>query len=49
MLAAPARVDCQVDTPLGAVALAEMLSAAPRILIKATNGPRMVSAAELRR
>jgi len=49
MLAAPARVDCQVDTPLGAVALVEMLSAAPRILIKATNGPRMVSAAELRR
>jgi phosphoribosyl-dephospho-CoA transferase len=43
---APARVDCQVDTPLGAIAVAELTSGAPQLLIRHAAGPRLVDAAD---
>ncbi|MCI2421917.1 malonate decarboxylase holo-ACP synthase [Saccharopolyspora sp. K220] len=36
------RVDCQLDAPWGAVALAELLSGADRVLLRTPNGPRLV-------
>ena len=40
---APGRVDLQLETPYGAVALREWAGAAPRVLLKTQNGPLLVS------
>ncbi|WP_027909793.1 malonate decarboxylase holo-ACP synthase [Pseudomonas sp. URMO17WK12:I4] len=40
---APGRVDLQLETPHGAVALREWAGEAPRILLKTQNGPLLVS------
>ncbi len=37
------RVDLQLDTPLGGVALGEWAGGAARVLVKAAEGPRLVS------
>lgn len=41
--AAPGRIDLQLETPCGAVALREWASEAPRVLLKTQNGPLLVS------
>lgn len=43
----PARVDCQLDLPVGGVALADVLGTADRVLLRTTHGPALVSRAEL--
>lgn len=40
---APGRIDLQLETPHGAVALREWASEAPRVLLKTQNGPLLVS------
>ncbi|WP_161865896.1 malonate decarboxylase holo-ACP synthase [Pseudomonas yangonensis] len=40
---APGRIDLQLETPHGSVALREWASAAPRVLLKTQNGPLLVS------
>lgn len=40
---APARIDLQLETPHGAVALREWAGEAPRVLLKTQNGPLLVS------
>ena len=45
----PARVDCQVDIPAGAVALAEIMSSSSRVMVRASGGPRLIAAGELAR
>ena len=40
---APVRIDLQLETPHGAVALREWASEAPRVLLKAQDGPLLVS------
>jgi phosphoribosyl-dephospho-CoA transferase len=40
---APARIDLQLETPYGAVALREWASEAPRVLLKTQEGPLLVS------
>lgn len=40
---APGRVDLQLETPHGAVALREWAGEAPRVLLKTQNGPLLVS------
>lgn len=40
---APGRIDLQLETPYGAVALREWASEAPRVLLKTQNGPLLVS------
>lgn len=37
------RVDLQLEAPLGGVALREWASAAPRVLVKTADGPRLIS------
>lgn len=37
------RVDVQLETPLGAVALREWASGTPQVLLKAMDGPRLVT------
>ncbi len=37
------RVDLQLETPLGGVALGEWAGGAARVLVKAAEGPRLVS------
>jgi len=44
---ASARVDCQVETPLGAVALAELATEPPQVLVRGFTGPRLVCTAHL--
>ncbi|BBZ31879.1 malonate decarboxylase holo-ACP synthase [Mycolicibacterium confluentis] len=39
----PARVDCQVETGSGAVALAELVSSQTDVLVRTANGPRLVA------
>jgi phosphoribosyl-dephospho-CoA transferase len=39
------RVDCQVETRMGAIALAELLSASSDILVKTPLGPRLLQRA----
>ncbi|MFB4391794.1 MULTISPECIES: malonate decarboxylase holo-ACP synthase [unclassified Pseudomonas] len=39
---APCRVDVQLETPTGAIALREWASGAPRVLLKTARGPRLV-------
>jgi phosphoribosyl-dephospho-CoA transferase len=36
------RIDLQLETPLGGVALREWASAAPRVLVKTVDGPRLI-------
>jgi len=36
------RIDLQLETPLGGVALREWAGAAPRVLVKTADGPRLV-------
>ncbi len=40
---APGRIDLQLETPHGAVALREWAGEAPRVLLKTQNGPLLVS------
>jgi len=40
---APGRIDLQLETPYGAVALREWASESPRVLLKTQNGPLLVS------
>lgn len=40
---APGRIDLQLETPRGAVALREWAGEAPRVLLKTQNGPLLVS------
>jgi phosphoribosyl-dephospho-CoA transferase len=37
-----ARVDCQVETPSGAVALAELVDGPPDVMLRTAAGPRLV-------
>lgn len=39
----PCRVDLQLETPAGAIALREWASGAPQVMLKACDGPRLVS------
>lgn len=39
----PTRVDCQLETPTGAVALAELATGADTILLRSDDGPRLVA------
>lgn len=39
------RVDCQVDTPLGAIALAELVSESGDVLVKTPSGPQLLERA----
>jgi phosphoribosyl-dephospho-CoA transferase len=39
---ASSRVDCQVETPLGAVALAELATDPPQLLVRGLTGPRLI-------
>ena len=45
LAALPVRVDCQVETPLGAIALAELVSASDDVLVRTPDGPRLVERA----
>ena len=49
LLATSARVDCQLDCPAGAVALAEIISADAQVIVRTAEGPRLLAAAELSR
>lgn len=40
-----ARIDCQIDTDCGAVALAELLADQPEILMRTATGPQLISRA----
>jgi phosphoribosyl-dephospho-CoA transferase len=42
-----ARVDCQVETPSGAVALAELVGAQPDVMMRTAEGPRLLARAEV--
>lgn len=39
------RVDCQVDSPMGAIALAELASDSPEVLVRTPSGPRLLQRA----
>ena len=39
---AQTRIDAQLETPAGGVALAELAAGKPRVLVRATYGPRLV-------
>jgi phosphoribosyl-dephospho-CoA transferase len=41
----PARIDCQVETPWGAAAFAELTGGQPEILMRTETGPQLVSRA----
>jgi phosphoribosyl-dephospho-CoA transferase len=43
----PARVDCQLDLPIGAVALDELLGPADRVLVRTADGPRLMRVGQL--
>jgi phosphoribosyl-dephospho-CoA transferase len=40
----PARVDCQLETDDGAIALGELLSGVPEVLVRTPTGPRIIPA-----
>jgi phosphoribosyl-dephospho-CoA transferase len=42
-----ARVDCQVETSNGAIALAELTSTASTVLVRSRTGPALIAVAEL--
>jgi len=44
---AAVRVDCQVQLPMGAVALSELLGRCPRILLRGNDGARLISREEI--
>ena len=44
---AECRVDCQVETPCGAVALAELVGDRPEVLVRTAEGPRLVDRAAM--
>jgi phosphoribosyl-dephospho-CoA transferase len=46
---ASARVDCQVETPFGAVALAELATDPPQLLVRGLTGPHLVPTEHLAR
>lgn len=39
------RVDCQVDTVVGAIALAELVSESNEVMVRTTSGPRLIERA----
>ena len=39
---AECRVDCQVETPCGAVALTELVDGRPEVMVRTAEGPRLV-------
>ena len=43
----PTRVDCQIETSIGAVALAELVSARSEVLVRSARGAALVPIAEL--
>jgi len=43
----PARVDCQVETPSGAVALTELASGSTHLLVRTTSGSHLAPVNEL--
>ena len=43
--ARPARVDCQIETPLGAAALAELVDGQSEVMVRTADGPRLVARA----
>ena len=45
--ALPARVDCQLDLPIGGVALDELLSPADEVLVRTADGPSLMRVAQL--
>lgn len=45
--ALPARVDCQLDLPIGGVALDELVGTADRVLVRTADGPSLMRAGGL--
>jgi phosphoribosyl-dephospho-CoA transferase len=43
----PARVDCQLDLPIGGVALDDLLDTAEKVLVRTADGPSLVSVGPL--
>jgi phosphoribosyl-dephospho-CoA transferase len=43
----PAPVDCQLDLPIGGVALADILGTADRVLVRTTEGPSLMKVGQL--
>jgi phosphoribosyl-dephospho-CoA transferase len=43
----PARVDCQLDLPIGGVALDELLGTADRVLVRTADGPSLMTVGRL--
>ena len=43
----PARVDCQLDLPIGGVALDELLATADRVLVRTADGPLLMRVGQL--
>jgi phosphoribosyl-dephospho-CoA transferase len=43
LAALPVRIDAQLETPAGAVALAEYAAGAPRVVLRTLDGPRWVA------
>jgi phosphoribosyl-dephospho-CoA transferase len=43
----PARVDCQLDLPIGGVALDELLDTTDRVLVRTTDGPSLMRVGQL--
>ena len=43
----PARVDCQLDLPIGGVALDELLGPADRVLVRTADGPLLMRVGQL--
>ena len=43
----PARVDCQLDLPIGGVALDELLGPADRVLVRTADGPSLIRVGQL--
>jgi len=41
------RVDCQVETPCGAVSLVELVDGRPQVMVRTTEGPRLVDRSAL--
>jgi phosphoribosyl-dephospho-CoA transferase len=43
----PARVDCQLDLPVGGVALDELLGPSDRVLVRTADGPSLMRVGQL--
>jgi phosphoribosyl-dephospho-CoA transferase len=43
----PARVDCQLDLPIGGVALDELVGTADRVLVRTADGPSLIRVGQL--